>query len=120
MLTVIDIYSKFAWVVPLKTKTGSELIEAFQKIMQSRKPKKLWTDLGKEFVNKQFNGFLSENNIELYHTFNEGKAMVIERFNRTLKERMWRKFTELSTTNILIHYQNWLIITIIHTIRQLK
>ena len=101
LLTIIDVYSKFAWVIPLKTKTGSELIEAFQKIMKIRKPKKLWTDLGKEFVNKQFKSFLAENNIELYHTFNEGKAVVIERFNRTLKERMWKKFTELSTTKYI-------------------
>ena len=56
--------------------------------MKIRKPKKLWTDLGKEFVNTHFKSFLSENNIELYHTFNEGKAMFIEIFNRTLKDEL--------------------------------
>src|SRR6266853_559794 len=49
--------------------------------------------MGSEFIYKQFKTFLADNNIELYHTFNEGKAVVIERFNRTLKEKMWLRFT---------------------------
>ena len=75
---------------------------AFQQIfnISKRKPKKLWTDEGTEFYNKTFMNFL-KNNITLYSTFNEGKAIVIERFNRTLKERLYKKFTQLS-------FQQWL------------
>jgi transposase InsO family protein len=101
LLTVIDIFSKFAWAVPLKTKTGKEQIQSFQKLMKERKPTKLWTDAGKEFVNKEFKQFLADHKIELYQTYNEGKAVVIERFNRTLKEKMWRYFTETITNKYL-------------------
>ena len=61
------------------------MIELFQNIFQERKPKKLWTDAGKEFINKDFKKFLSDSEIKLYQTYNEGKAVVIERFNRTIK-----------------------------------
>ena len=65
---------------------------AFQQIFNKnkRKPKRLWTDEGTEFYNKTFMNFLKNNNITLYNTFNEGKAVVIERFNRTLKERRYK------------------------------
>ena len=88
LLTVIDVYSKYAWIIPLKTKTGKEMINAFEKIIKVRQPEKLWTDVGKEFINKDFKQFLAKNNIEIYQTFNEGKAVVAERFNRTIKEKM--------------------------------
>ena len=102
LLTVIDLYSKFAWIVPLKDKTGLSITKAFQEIFKSkRKPKKLWVDQGKEFLNKEFKPFLLKNNIEMYQTFNEGKAVVIERFNRTIKEKMWRYFTEFDTNKYL-------------------
>lgn len=101
ILTVIDVFSKYAWAIPLKFKTGKQMIEIFQDIFKKRKPKKIWTDAGKEFINKDFNKFLSENEIELYQTFNEGKAVVIERFNRTLKEKMWRYFTESKSNKYL-------------------
>ena len=101
LLTVIDVFSKFAWAIPLKLKTGKQMIELFQDIFKERKPKKLWTDAGKEFINKDFKKFLTDNEIELYQTFNEGKAVVIERFNRTLKEKMWRYFTETNSNKYL-------------------
>ncbi len=101
LLTVIDVFSKFAWAIPLKVKTGKQMIELFQNIFKDRKPKKLWTDAGKEFINKDFKNFLSDNEIELYQTYNEGKAVVIERFNRTLKEKMWKKFTETDNNKYL-------------------
>ena len=101
LLTVIDIFSKFAWVMPLKSKTGKEMCDAFEKLIVDRKPKKLWTDAGKEFVNKYFKEFLTKHEIELYQTFNEGKAVVIERFNRTLKEKMYRHFTETNSNKYL-------------------
>ena len=101
LLTVIDLFSKFAWAISLKTKTGKEMIEAFLKLLRHRNPKKLWTDAGKEFLNKEFKKFLTGNDIELYQTYNEGKAVVVERFNRTLKEKMWRYFTESQSNKYL-------------------
>jgi hypothetical protein len=97
LLTVIDVYSKYAWIIPLKTKSSNSIIEAFTDIFKDRKPKKLWTDNGKEFINKEFKQFLTKNNVDIYQTYNEGKAVVIERFNRTIKEKMWRYFTQLDT-----------------------
>src|SRR5258707_6076668 len=95
ILTVKDCFSKYSWAVPLKNKQSQTVINAFKNIIEQskRSPTKLWTDAGSEFINKQFKKFLEENKIELYHTNNEGKAVVIERFNRTLKEKMWFKFT---------------------------
>ncbi len=98
-LTVIDLRSRYAWVVPLKNKTGNTLMLAFQQIFNKskRKPKKLWTDEGTEFYNKTYMNFLKNKSITLYSTFNEGKAVVIVRFNRTLKERLYKKFTQLGS-----------------------
>ena len=98
LLTCIDIFSKRAWVVPLKTKQGQELVKAFQTILSSgRKPNKLQTDQGTEFLNRVFQKFLRENNIDFF-TVNSGlKASVVERFNRTFKNKMYKYFTAKNT-----------------------
>ena len=102
LLTCLDILSKYAWVVPLKTKTGSELVKAFTKIFQQgRKPDKLQTDAGTEFKNKTFQTFLKEHRVHHFVTYNETKAQVVERFNRTLKQMMWRLFTTGSSYHYL-------------------
>ena len=95
VLTVIDLYTKFAWVRKLKNKTGIEVKNAFEDIMKisKRKPKKLWVDQGSEFYNKNFKAMLKENEMEMYSTFNEGKAVVIENFNRILKTKLFKQFT---------------------------
>ena len=99
LLTCIDIFSKFAWVIPLKDKKGITIKNALQKIFKQRKPNFLWTDHGKEFYNKQVQDLLNENNIKLYSTNNsEIKSSVIERFNRTFKNMMYKKFTENNNT----------------------
>ena len=99
LLTCIDIFSKFAWVIPLKDKKGITIKNALQKIFNKRKPKFLWTDRGTEFYNKQVQDLLNENNIKLYSTNNsEIKSAVIERFNRTFKNMMYKKFTENNNT----------------------
>ena len=82
LLTVIDISSKFVWIVPLKRKTGQEVAHAFSKILRKRKPCKVWVDKGKEFYNKDVQKLDS-----LYSTENEEKSCVIERFNRAIKEK---------------------------------
>ena len=101
LLTCIDIFSKYAWVVPLiiiKTKQGQELVNAFQTILASgRKPLKLQTDLGTEFLNRVFLKFLRENNIEFFTVKSGLKASVVERFNRTFKNKMYRYFTAKNT-----------------------
>ena len=97
LLAVIDIFSKYAWIIPLRTKTAKEIIDSFSLIFKTRKPNKIWTDAGKEFINKYFKKYLSDNNVEIYQTYNEGKAVVVERFNRTFKEKIWRYFTEYKT-----------------------
>ena len=95
VLTVIDLYTKFAWVRKLKNKTGIEVKNAFENIMKEseRIPKKLWVDQGSEFYNKNFKAMLKENEIEMYSTFNEGKAVVVENFNRILKTKLFKQFT---------------------------
>ena len=99
LLTCIDIFSKFAWVIPLKDKKGITIKSALQKIFNKRKCKFLWTDRGTEFYNKQVLDLLNENNIKLYSTNNsEIKSAVIERFNRTFKNMMYKKFTENNNT----------------------
>ena len=98
LLVCIDVFSKYAWVVPLKNKTGLSLVEAFKIILANgRKPEKIITDQGTEFFNKHFKALLKDEDIELYNTYNETKASVVERLIRTLKTRMWRYFTAKKT-----------------------
>ena len=98
LLVCIDVFSKYAWVIPLKNKTGPSLVEAFKRILASgRKPKKVMTDQGTEFFNKHFKPLMKEEDIELYNTYNETKASIVERLIRTLKTKMWRYFTAKKT-----------------------
>ena len=98
LLTCIDISSKYAWVLPLKSKQGQELVKAFQKILSTgRKPSKLQTDLGTKFLNRVFQTYLRDNNIDFF-TVNSGlKASVVERFNRTFKNKVYKCFTAKNT-----------------------
>ena len=88
LLCAIDLFSKYAWVVPLKDKRGISIVNAFQKIIsKGRKPNKIWVDQSGEFYNKLFKRFLKINNIEMYSKYNYGKSVVAERFIRTLKKQ---------------------------------
>ena len=100
LLTIIDVFSKYTWVMPPKTKTGKDITKAFDYIIEGsrRKPSRLWVDKGTEFYNQTFNKYLEQNNIQMYSTHNEGKAVVVERFNRTIKTRLWMYFRANSTT----------------------
>lgn len=99
LLVVIDVLSKYAWVVPLRDKTATSVTKAFthilsQKIGNGRVPVCLQSDKGKEFIGAVFQDFLQKKNIQFRTARNPDiKAAVVERFNRTLKERMWRYFT---------------------------
>lgn len=94
LLCVIDIFSKYAWVIPLKNKTNTSVISAFKKIFSERKPKRIQTDQGQEFVGRETQKYLKSEGVQFYIIFSEQKAAIVERFNRTLKEKMWRFFTK--------------------------
>ena len=100
LLCVVDIFSKYAWVVPLKDKKGITITNAFQKILKesNRKPNKIWVDKGSEFYNNSFKKCLKDNDIEMYSTHNEGKSVVAERFIRTLKAKIYKYLTSVSKT----------------------
>lgn len=93
LLTVIDTLSKHAFVLPLKDKSAKSIVKAFEKIFKVRQPRKLRSDSGKEFLNKQFQQFLKAKKIIFFTSNNETKAAIVERFNRTLRSKMWRYFT---------------------------
>ena len=97
LLCVIDIYSKYAWVVPLKEKKGISIVNAFQSILKksNRKPNKIWVDKGSEFYNSHFKKWLKDNSIEMYSTHNEGKSVVAERFIRTIKNKIYKYMTSI-------------------------
>ena len=87
-----NLYSKYAFVIPLKDKKGISIVNAFIKIIKqsNRKPNKIWVDIGGEFYNNVFEKWLSDNDIKMYSTYNEGKLVVAERFIRTLKNELYK------------------------------
>ena len=95
VLCAIDLYSKYAFVIPLKDKRRISIVNAFDKIIKqsNRKPNKIWVDQGGEFYNNVFEKWLSDNNIIMYSTYNEGKSVVAERFIRTLKNKLYKHMT---------------------------
>ena len=99
LLMVLDVFSKYGWIVPLKDKKGETVVEAFKSIFkEGRKPQYLWTDKGKEYYNKHVKELLDKNGITLYSTENEEKSSVCERWNRTIKTKMWKQFTVQGNT----------------------
>ena len=93
ILMVEDIFSKYGWAVPLKTKTGIAVRDALKQIFKQHVPKKLWTDAGWEFYNTEVKTLLKKHDITLYSTENEEKCSVVERWNRTIKTKLWKYFT---------------------------
>ena len=99
LLMVIDVFSKYGWIRGLKDKKTETVSEAFDDIFErGRQPKMLWTDKGSEFISKHFKDFLKKKGIKLYHTENEEKSSVIERWNRTMKNKMWKMFSVNNNT----------------------
>ena len=95
ILTMIDVFTRWAAARPMKTKSGRETVQCIQSIADERKatPQFLWVDEGKEFLNKEMNKWRSDNDVGIYHTHGEGKSAIVERFNRTLKTQMWFQLT---------------------------
>ena len=113
LLMVLDLFSKYGWIVPLKTKTGLEVSKAFESLFFSNKPKMLWVDKGKEYYNKNVLDLLAKDKIKVYSTENEEKSSVCERWNRTIKDKMYKRFTMQNNTvyvdilpKILASYNN--------------
>ena len=100
LLCVFDIFSKYAWVVPLKDKKGVSIVAAFQSILKQsnsrRKPNKIWVDKGSEFCNTSFKKWLQDNDIVMYSANNEGKSVVAERLIRTLESKIYKYMTSIS------------------------
>ena len=101
ILVILDVFSRFAWTRPLKDKTASTTAKAFQEILQTTKsPQKLWCDLGTEFTGASFKRVLQQYDIKFYHTYNDVKASIAERFIRTLRRKLESDF-------ILTHSTVW-------------
>ena len=97
LLCAIDLFSKYVWVIPIKHKKRTNIVNAFKKIIsEKRKPNKIWVDQRSEFYNKSLKDFLKTNNTEMYSTYNEGKSFVAERFIRTLKNKIFTHMTAIS------------------------
>ena len=98
LLCVIDIFSKFAWVVPLKYIIGISIVDAFQKILDKSggKPNKILVDKGSEFYNNSFIKWLKDKDIEVFSIHNEVKTVLAEGFIRTLKTKIYKYLTSMS------------------------
>ena len=94
----IDIFSKYAWSFPIKSKTIKDIKPCFEKIFKERKPKYIWSDQESSFFSKEMLKFFEDNNIKIYHTYSNLKAVVIERFNRSLRELMMKEFVKNNNT----------------------
>ena len=89
LLTVIDVTWKQAWCTPLKNKSASSLIKAFEDLLPGNVPMTLQTDKGLEFFNRSLQALLKEHGFHHFSIHNEEtKASIVERFNRALNSRM--------------------------------
>ena len=97
LLCIIDVFSKYARFIDLKDKKSTGNTNAFHKILDesTRKPNKIWVDKGNKFHNRSIKPFLQSKNTEIYSTYNEGKFVVVERFTRTLKNKIYKYMTPI-------------------------
>ena len=98
LLCVIDVFSKYAWVISLKDNKGVSIVNAFRKILKesNRKPNKIWVEKGREFYKNSFKKWLQDNDIVMYSTNNKGKSVFVERFIRTIKNKIYKYMTSIS------------------------
>lgn len=104
ILTCVDVLSRFAWVIPVRTKSKKDMLQAIKSLLRAtkpRKPKRLQTDHGKEFFNVDVSKYLTQEGIHHFATNSDLKAAIVERFNRTLKTRIWAHFTANDTHNYI-------------------
>ena len=93
VITIIDTFSKKAWAFKLKNKTAESIVSVMKSFFEKNKCKKIEFDQGGEFKNRLFLKLLKKNKIHHYHVYSDRKCAIVERFNRTLKTRMYRSFT---------------------------
>ena len=98
IFTNIDVFSKIAYAFPIKSKKIQHIKPCFQKIFKNNKPKYIWSDKESAFLSKEMLQFFKNNNIKIYHTNSPLKAVVIERFNRSLRELMLKEFVKINNT----------------------
>ena len=98
IFTNIDIFSKYAWSFPIKSKNIKDIKPCFQKIFKERKAKYIWSDKESSFFSNEMLKFSEDHNIKIYHTYSNLKAVVIERFNRSLRELMMKEFVKNNNT----------------------
>jgi len=113
LLNCLDVFMKHAWSTPLRTKTGRKVSDAFERILSQQRRNMVQSDKGTEFLNSTIQSTLRRHGIKFYTSENEDlKASVVERFNRTLKQKMYRYFTAKRTRRYvdaspdIIHYYN--------------
>ena len=113
IFTNIDIFSKYSWAFPLKSKKISDIKQCFQKIFKERKPIYIWSDQESAFFSKEMLKFFEDNNVKIYYTNSNLKAVVVERFNRSLRELMMKEFVKNNNTiwynilpNLIKKYNN--------------
>jgi len=101
ILTIVDVFTRYAWAVPMKSKTAIDTFAAFISVVDSskRQPERIWVDQGAEFYNSVFKKWMKAQDppVTMYSTFGESKSVIVERFNRTLKTKMWYFFTKENT-----------------------
>ena len=98
IFTNIDVFSKIAYAYPIKSKKIQDIKACFEKIFKNNKPKYIWSDKEPAFFSKEMQKFFKDNNVKIYHTNSHLKAVVIERFNRSLRELMMKHFTKNNNT----------------------
>lgn len=109
ILTIIDVFSKRAWALPLKDKGGLQVRHSLEKFFESleKLPRNVQSDRGKEFTNKHVQSLFNMHKINFFTTKNqETKAQIVERFNRTLQGRMYRLFTRKGNNRWIDHLQD--------------
>ena len=98
IFTNIDVFSKIAYAFPLKSKKIGDIKPCFEKIFEKNKPKYIWSDEEPAFLSKEMQQFFKNNNVKIYHTNSHLKAVIIERFNRSLRELMMKEFVKNNNT----------------------
>ncbi len=90
LLFVIDIFSRYLFIEPLKNKTSKSILDGIKNVFRVRKPLKFRTDKGGEFVNKDFKKYMRDNKVYFFTTQNQPKANYVEMVQRTFKTLMYR------------------------------
>ena len=104
LLTVIDVFSKFAWAIPVNSKNAKAITAAFGQVLTTaypRHPRRQQTDKGKEFFNSNFHALMKRNGIQHFASESGKKAAVVERFNRTIKTKIWTYLSDRGTVRLV-------------------